>query len=112
MKQVILVRDDLVMSKGKLACQVAHASISAAVKADPETQSRWITENQKKVVLKVDSLEHLVRLYEFAIYDILPTAIVMDAGRTELRPGTITTVGIGPAADVLIDNITGDLKLL
>lgn len=112
MKQVIIVRKDIDMSIGKTAVQVAHASFSAIMKADSNDVARWYAENQKKIALKVPTLEKLVRIYDDAINNDLPASLIMDAGSTELKGGTITTVGIGPAADTLIDNITGNLRLL
>ncbi len=114
-KQVILVRTDIEMSKGKLAVQVAHASVSAlmeALKRKREWVEEWLEKGQKKVVLKVTSLRELMSLYEEAKRFDLPVSLVADAGLTELPEGTITAVGIGPAPDELIDKITGSLKLL
>ena len=109
LKQVIVVRKDLKLSKGKLAAQVAHASITAADKS--KFKDKWLNEGQKKVILKVENLDKLLRLYETAKSKKLPTAIVKDAGLTHLPPGTITCIGIGPAPEEKIDKITGKLKL-
>ena len=43
---------------------------------------------------------------------ILPCALIKDAGRTQIEPGTITALGIGPALESDIDKYTKDLKLL
>ena len=97
-KQCIVTRDDLKLSKGKFAVQVAHAALSAA--------------GQKKIVLKVPSIKELYELKEKARREGLPTALIQDAGLTEIPPGTVTVLGIGPAKEELIDKITKDLKLV
>ncbi len=113
-KQVIVVRKDIRMSPGKLAVQVAHASLEAFLKAQkthPEWCELWLREGQKKVVLEIPSKEALLALYE-SLKPSLPAALVIDAGRTELEPGTITCLGIGPAPEPEIDRFTGRLKLI
>lgn len=115
MKQVIAIRADLGMSRGKLAVQVAHASVMAALEAmkrKREWFEEWLSTNQKKVVVKVNGERELLEVYERAIGLGLPTSIVRDAGLTELPPGTLTAVGIGPAPDAEVDKVTGGLKLL
>lgn len=113
-KQVIVIRSDLGMSKGKLAGQVAHASVSAlrrCEKQDSETARQWEEEGQKKVVLKVSSEEELVSLYEKMKREI-PCALIHDAGKTQLEPGTVTCFGAGPADESLVNKYTKELKLL
>ena len=113
LKQVIVVRTDLKMGKGKLAAQVAHASLQAFLNCRNETwKRRWLDSGAKKVVLKVKSLQELLEIYRKAKAAGLPVALIADAGKTQLEPGTITCVGIGPAPSRLIDPITGHLKLL
>ncbi len=114
-KQVIVVRTDIKMSKGKLAAQVAHAAVSALLEALKERKKwvdEWIRQGQKKVVLRVDSEKELLSIYEKARTKRLPVALIIDAGRTELEPGTKTCVGIGPAPSKRVDEVTGDLRLL
>jgi PTH2 family peptidyl-tRNA hydrolase len=110
MKQVIVVRKDLKMGVGKTAAQVAHASVEAAEKS--KWKKDWMIEAQKKTVLKCETEEELHTIYDQAKRSGLPVAIIADAGRTELPPGTVTCVGIGPAPEEMIDKITGKLKLL
>ncbi|MBS7658040.1 MAG: peptidyl-tRNA hydrolase Pth2 [Candidatus Bathyarchaeia archaeon] len=114
-KQVIVVRSDLKMSKGKIAVQVAHAAVSAAEKArnmNEKEWQEWIQEGQKKVVVKVKSLEELLKLMKESEKAGLPTVLIEDKGLTEIPPGTITCLGIGPALSEKIDKITGNLPLL
>jgi PTH2 family peptidyl-tRNA hydrolase len=111
-KQVILVRQDLKLPKGKLAAQVAHASVGALVKSHKDDVRKWRISGEKKVVLKVSGKEDLFRLKEEAEDAGLIAAVVTDAGRTVLEPGTVTCLGIGPDREEKIDSITGKLKML
>lgn len=114
-KQVLVVRTDLKMSRGKMAVQTAHAAVSSAEEArkhSPTTWRKWLWEGQKKVAVKVVSEADLIALREKAERAGIPTYLVRDRGLTELPPGTVTTLGIGPASTKTIDKITGDLQLL
>ena len=114
MKQAIVIRSDLGMGKGKLAGQTAHASVSAynvARARDKEAARQWEGEGQKKIVLKVGSEGDLISLYE-GMKRAIPCALIRDAGRTQLEPGTVTCFGAGPADEALINKYTKDLKLL
>ena len=110
LKQVIVVRKDLKLGKGKLAAQVAHASVSAA--ENSRFKKEWLGEMQKKTVLKCSTLEELMQIYENAKKEGLPVALIRDAGLTQIPEGTVTCIGIGPAPAEQIDKITGKLKLL
>lgn len=111
MKQAIVARTDIGMGKGKLAAQVAHASLSAYEDTGQRARKRWKGEGQKKVVLKGGSEDELFRLAEKARAEGLPHAIIRDAGHTQLDPGTVTALAVGPADDELVDKVTGDLSL-
>lgn len=112
LKQVILVRKDLKLPKGKLAAQVAHASVDAALKTDRRLLDLWRAQGMKKVVLEVADEKEL-RIYERQARDEgLKVALITDAGRTVLEPGTTTCLGIGPDSESRIDRITGKLKVL
>lgn len=114
-KQVIAVRTDLDMSKGKIAVQVAHGSVSATEQTRVHKQEiwrAWLREGQKKVAVKVTSEEELIELRRQAVSHNISHALIRDAGMTELPPGTVTVLGIGPAKTEIIDEVTGELKLL
>lgn len=113
-KLVVVVRDDLKMSGGKLAAQVAHAAVTCALEAKAKKTkwfSSWYSEGQKKVVLRARDLEELRSLGEKASRAGLPRALITDAGFTELPPNTTTCLGIGPGPEADIDRITGQLPL-
>ncbi len=118
-KQVIAVRVDLDMGKGKLAAQVAHAAVEAVLRVLESSNSewkRWLTEwrrsGQKKIVVRARDEKHLLDLYVEAKKLGLPVVIITDAGLTQLPPGTKTAIAIGPAPSSIIDRVTGKLKLL
>ena len=111
-KQVILIRKDLKMSKGKMSAQAAHASTDALLKSHKDDINAWKNQGMKKVILSVDTEKDLLKLRQDAEDAGLIVAIIADAGRTELAPGTVTAVGIGPADEEKIDKVTGHLKLI
>ncbi|MFH1752289.1 MAG: peptidyl-tRNA hydrolase Pth2 [archaeon] len=115
MKQAIIVRTDLKMNKGKIAAQCAHASIEAFTKTSKqnlEWVKEWQTEGQKKVVLKVSSEKELIKLNQELKDEGLKTALIKDAGLTQIQAGSTTCLGVGPAPEERIDKITKHLKLL
>ncbi|OYR39957.1 MULTISPECIES: peptidyl-tRNA hydrolase Pth2 [unclassified Halorubrum] len=111
MKQAIVARTDIGMGEGKLAAQVAHASLSAYQDAGRRARKKWQGDGQKKVVLKGDSESQLFALADKAETEGIPYAIVRDAGHTQLEPGTVTALAVGPARDDTVDRVTGDLSL-
>jgi len=114
-KQVIVVRSDLEMSRGKIAAQAGHAAVSAAEEArrlHPRWWRAWLTEGQCKIAVKVEGEEELLKLEKEANELALPSALISDRGLTELPPNTITCLGIGPAPSDKVDRISGKLALL
>ena len=111
-KQVILVRTDLKLPKGKLAVQVAHASVEAVHRSDKDIVKHWRSEGMKKVVLKINNLSELHKYEQEAKSLGIITAVITDAGLTTVDPGTTTCVAIGPDIATKIDKITIQLKIL
>ena len=112
MKQVILVRQDLKLPKGKLSAQVAHASTEAVLRSDKNKVKTWRDEGMKKIVLKVKDEKEMLKYNQIAKDAGLTTAVITDAGLTTVAPGTRTCVGIGPDEDDKIDEITGKLSMV
>lgn len=113
MHKMAIVTNDIDLSPGKLAAQVAHAAVDCALQAskkNPSLLQKWLDEGQKKVVLRASEAD-ILHLKAKADSMKLCTALIRDAGRTELPPGTLTALAIGPAEDSKIDRITGQLPL-
>lgn len=114
-KQVIAFRSDLKLSKGKIAAQAGHAAVSAAEEARKSHRNwweAWISEGQCKIAVKVKDEKELRELEWQAKELDLPCALIVDRGLTEIPPGTVTCLGIGPAPSEKVDKITGKLPLL
>ena len=114
-KQIIIVRKELKMTCGKIAAQVAHGSLRAALIAKrgvPSVFDDWMEAGGKKIVLKTGSLGELNGLFEWAAGRGLPHAKVIDQGRTQIPAGTFTALCIGPADSELLDERCSELKLL
>lgn len=112
LKQVILVRSDLKLPKGKLAAQVGHACIDAMLGSPKELIKKWRDQGMKKIILKVADEKELLEFEQRCDNAGLVTALIIDAGLTTVEPGTVTCLGIGPVAEEKIDKITGRLKIL
>jgi len=103
------------MSKGKIAAQAGHAAVSAAEetrKSHKDWFKAWLDEGQCKIVVKVKNEKELLELEKKAKDSELPCALITDRGLTEIPPGTITCLGIGPAPAEQIDKLTRKLPLL
>lgn len=111
-KQAILVRTDLKMSKGKIAAQASHAAVEATLNSSRFKVGPWKNQGMKKVILKVEDQKELIKYQRLAKKEKLVASIIKDAGRTELKPGTMTCLGIGPDKEEKIDKITSKLKVL
>ena len=119
-KQIIIMRTDLFMRKGKMIAQGCHASLGAANQHYNEYE--WEINGHTKICVRIDSLEELEEIYKTVSKwnnkasfpkDYIPIYKVTDAGRTEFHDvPTVTCMAIGPARDELIDKFTGHLKLL
>jgi len=112
MKQAILIRQDLKLPKGKMASQASHASVEATLKSDKDKVKSWRKDGMAKIILKVPDLKTLKKYNQLAKDMKLTTAVITDAGKTTISPGTTTCLAIGPDQDKLIDNVIHELKLM
>jgi len=113
-KQVVILRSDLKMSCGKAAAQACHAAVSSAAetrKMHPSWVSAWMREGQRKIVLGVPSEAELMEMERKIRRAQIPSSLISDMGLTELPPGTVTALGVGPAPSGMLDKITNNLPL-
>jgi peptidyl-tRNA hydrolase, PTH2 family len=111
-KQVILIRMDLKLPRGKACSQAAHASVEAVLKSDSNIVKSWRNEGMAKIVLKVKNEKELLEYFQLAKDEGLTASLITDAGRTVIAPGTKTCVAIGPDDEEKVDSVTGKLGLL
>jgi PTH2 family peptidyl-tRNA hydrolase len=123
-KQVIVIRRDLNMRKGKMVAQGAHASMAAilnlarrvgddlVIPLDARIEP-WLTGRFTKICVSVNSEAELLAIHEKASANGLVTSLILDAGLTEFGGiPTHTAVAVGPDMAANIDDITGTLPLL
>ena len=132
-KQVIVLRKDLGMRKGKMVAQGAHASLKVFFDrgyiswgwppnaADPllqlhatltEEMATWFNGSFTKICVSVNSEAELLAIYEKAKGAEVPCSLILDAGKTEFKGPTYTAVAVGPDDPAVVDIITGKLPLL
>lgn len=112
LKQVIVVPGDVKMSPGKLAAQVAHASCGVCIiSSKRHLIDEWYKQGMTKIVLQIPTTKELLELEDKLGFNF-HKYLVKDAGNTELEPGTITALAIGPANSAELDKLTGHLRLL
>ncbi len=132
-KQTIVVRKDLNMRKGKLAAQVAHASMKvffdkmtifpnkfepnglpyAKINSLSESMVAWMEGPFTKIVLGCDSEDEIHDLASKAKTLKIPYAVIEDSGKTEFyKTPTITCIALGPCDSDIIEQLTQQYKLL
>ena len=114
LKQMIIIRKDLKMRRGKEIAQGCHASLGAYLKYSNHVWVKeWLKGPFKKIAVSVDSEEELLALYAAGEAGDIPRDLIKDAGLTEFGGvATYTAVALGPAPENILNPITGELKLL
>ena len=113
-KMVLAVRTNLKMGKGKIAAQCGHAAVAAfkkATKSSPEWVKAWEMDGSRKIAVKIENEEEMMTIYALAKSLGIITAIIQDAGRTQIDPGSKTVVAVFGPED-LVDQVTRHLSLL
>jgi len=123
-KQVIVIRKDLNMRKGKMCSQAAHASQLAFMKSSKIDGSNliisldnrnysWLMNSFTKITVSVNSEKELIEIYNKAVEKNIYASLIKDNGKTEFKGvPTYTAVAIGPDFIDIIDELTGHLPLL
>lgn len=124
-KQVIVIRKDLNMRKGKMVAQGAHAAMGALLHymqqrepgywefTPPEEVEAWLNSSFTKICVSVDSEFELLKIYKKAQDANIPRSLIEDNGKTEFNgEKTFTAVAVGPAEIDKVDKITGKLRLI
>ncbi|RYP12983.1 hypothetical protein DL765_007070 [Monosporascus sp. GIB2] len=124
-KLVLVVRTDLGMTKGKIAAQCSHATLacyktlsrsasssSPSASASSSLLRRWEHHGQAKIAVQTKSEDEMLELMGRARSLGITAEVIQDAGRTQIDPGSLTVLGVGPAPKSLVDQVTGHLKLL
>lgn len=122
-KQVIVIRKDLKMRRGKEIAQVCHSSIKFLqdkvvryIQGESDlgitlVELEWMANHNPKIVVQVHSEQELLDIYSHAIRECIQVALIKDLGLTEFKEPTYTCLAIGPDEAHLIDKITGHLPL-
>lgn len=118
-KQVIVMRNDLGMRKGKMIAQGSHASISFLTRKlqsnrkMTDVEQKWVNDRFTKICVRVDSEQELIDIHNKALANGIESHLITDAGLTEFNNvPTKTCLALGPDYASKIDAITGHLKLL
>ena len=117
---VFLVRNDVKMSKGRIASQVGHATqylVEEGIQSKYITYTTWRKfHNSEKIVLKVNSEKELYKLHakliELSKKSHIPIKIVKDPEKTEVDENAPTVIGFGPINRNEVSDVINDLKLL
>lgn len=102
----------LPMDKGKLVAQGAHASVSVLDKVDEKIIKEWKNSGMKKIVLKINSTEELVKKFQEVKKAGLAASLITDAGRTQIPSGSKTAFACGPINEEDGKKYFSELKLL
>jgi PTH2 family peptidyl-tRNA hydrolase len=124
-KQILVLRKDLGMRKGKMIAQAAHASMKFIIErldqidesnyhfSSSKEEREWMSDKFTKICVSVDSEQELLDLIEKGKASDITVHSIIDSGKTEFHGvPTLTCAAFGPAPEEKLKPITGHLKLL
>eukprot|EP00565_Helicotheca_tamesis_P001666 CAMPEP_0185740218 /NCGR_PEP_ID=MMETSP1171-20130828/37303_1 /TAXON_ID=374046 /ORGANISM="Helicotheca tamensis, Strain CCMP826" /LENGTH=184 /DNA_ID=CAMNT_0028412013 /DNA_START=23 /DNA_END=577 /DNA_ORIENTATION=+ len=114
-KMVLCVNQELGMGKGKIAAQCCHAAVGCykrSLKQCPNGLKAWERTGCAKIALKCPNEQELTSILEKAYNKGIPCYLVEDAGRTQIKAGSRTVLGLGPAPVDVFEGISDHLKLM
>lgn len=125
-KLVLVVREDLKMTSGKIAAQCSHATLGVYRKlihqhkhnkSDISTRNigwlkHWDVSGCAKIALKVKTITDMNDIKDKVRKAQIPYHTVIDAGKTQIAANSVTVLAVGPAPESIVNQFTGHLKLL
>lgn len=133
-RQIIVLRKDLNMRKGKMVAQGSHSSMATLLSKgknhwlskflkffgfkvivldlNDKSMGPWLSGSFKKITVSVNSEKELFEIYQKALDSGLSASLILDSGLTEFKEPTYTSVAIGPDLTSKIQPVTGHLPLL
>jgi peptidyl-tRNA hydrolase, PTH2 family len=108
---------------GKIAAQCSHATLACYKRlarearrnpnsADARILRMWEHMGQAKIAVQVKSQDEMMQLMAVARSLDVISEVISDAGKTQIEAGSLTVLGVGPAPKSLVNQVTGNLKLL
>lgn len=110
--QYIIINNEIKMDCGKKCSQAAHASVSVLEKIDSKTIENWKQQGMKKIVLKINSTQELIKKFQELKNKKLPVSLITDAGKTQIPSGSKTAFACGPIEQEQGEQYFKELKLL
>ena len=121
-KQLILIRRDLKMRRGKEIAQGAHAAMAFLTSViSPEghfmraltyKELQWIGGSFTKIVLQVQDWDAIISAFQLARDHNIQAKLIVDNGATEFSNApTVTALAIGPEDSEVLDPLFGNLKI-
>ncbi len=110
-KCILLIRNDIKMSKGKVIAQCGHAIVNMMNDINKKTKKEWMNQGEKIVSVKAPTIDDIYQIQDICKKNKIYSYIVRDAGKTQVNPDTETVCIIGPEKEDILNQFTNHLKL-